>query len=185
VSWWTDIRDSIGDRIKREWEKLLEKITGVKTDKPKPPPSGTPAEPTDPGAWRSDMAEVKAVDGVVTFRTRNIQRPPGANKDGGMEWIIALAFGHGFTRVLLMTMGGNRPPSRIHCQTPHEERHTNANVFEVPLAREATWRIVGKGGALSIELDGREISRIDGQFTINGAIMQGYANRGFLGEWQP
>jgi hypothetical protein len=47
MSWWTDIRDSIGDRIKREWDRLLEKITGVKTDKPKPPPSGTPAEPTD------------------------------------------------------------------------------------------------------------------------------------------
>ena len=180
--------DKLKQKARREWERLLRRIVGIE-ESPNPPtqPDSTAGGATLPAvgspSWRTDLATVAAVNGVVAFRTRGVKRPTGANQDGGAEYIIARATGDGFTRVLLMTMAGNRPPSRIHWQTPQTEAHTNANVFDVPIAREASWRIIGTGGPITIELDGREIWRLAGSYTVRGAIMNGYPKRHFLGEW--
>jgi hypothetical protein len=139
-------------------------------------------EPTDPGAWRSDMAEVKAVDGVVTFRTRDIQHPPGATDDGGMEWIIARIEGQGYQRLLVMTMGGSRPPSRIYFQRGGVATEYNSK-FPVPLPGPSQWRVEASGGQLRVMLDGAEIWSEAGDYTVDRAIMNGYSGRHFIGEW--
>jgi len=179
VSWYKDLWGSIADRVSAEWGRLLAKITG-REETPEQP-AGTSA------AWRTDLATLDAVDGVLRFWTRNVGHPPGPNRDGGSEWIICRVFGDGIGRVLLMTMetnGNARPPSRIFYELHGVDGHMDNGVFEVPLGGEHEWSVFALNCDISISLDNREIWRKRGTFTVRGGVMQGYPNRGFIGEWR-
>jgi hypothetical protein len=168
--------------MKKLWRKIvrwIEKQTGSTK-----PPVEQPNQPS--GDWRRDVAEVRAVDGAVEFRTRGITRPTGygLNADGGFEWIIARVHGNGYSRLLIMVMGGNRDPSRIYLQAGDDAPFWNGR-FTVPMQQEAAWRVEAPGGRLRILLDGREIWRSDGGGqTVAHAVMHGYPKRQATGEWR-
>jgi hypothetical protein len=174
MSAFKDFWRSISERISREWKKILAKITG---DEPEPD------APQADASWRTDLADIPAANGVLRFRTRNVQRPPHPKPNGDSEYIICRAFGDGFTRMMVMTMEGGRPPSRIHWQVGGHQEHTNHNVFQVPLMEEAAWEITGTGGAIVVKLNGAEVWRMDGHYTVKGGRMGGDPGREFLGEW--
>lgn len=172
--------------IERAWEWGSQyKIDIEKRDDDAPGETGGGDGATD-AAWRSDLADIPAVNGVLQFRTRNIGKPPGPNRDGGSEWIICRVHGEGIRRVLIMSMetnGNARPPSRIFYELHGVEGHMDNNVFPVPLIGEHLWELEANGNDFVIRLDGEEIWRKRGTFTVNGGVMQGYPNRGFIGEW--
>ena len=170
------------DRINREIDRL-------KPDETETTPDTTPTTTQPPApvtGWRDgrDMATIAATGNAVSWRTRNVLPAPGAghNQDGGMEWIIARIEGAGYNRLLIMVMGGSRPPSRIYFQFGDQAPFVNS-VFPVPLPGPSQWRVEASGGALRVFLDGKEIWSRAGGYGVSRAIMTGYAKRGFLGEW--
>ncbi len=148
------------------------------------------ASPDSPGPaldeWRSDLSTIPASAGVIEFRTRGIQPAPGngTNQNGGFEWIIARVTGAGFNRLLIMVMGGDRPPSRIYFEAADGSSSFVNNVFPVPLNDEAVWRVETVAGAIRVLLNGEEIYRKDGAYTVQRAVMNGYPQRGFIGQWR-
>ena len=126
------------------------------------------------------MASLLAVNGRVTFFTRGVTKPTGRNSDGGWEYILARIKGNGFERLLIMAMGGNRPPSRIW----FNHKRFVSGAFPVPLLDEAKWEVYNDGTGLVVDLDGKRICRCDGQYRPTGAVMNGYAKRESTGEWK-
>ena len=171
------VRQSAESRLRREYERQRAKWLGS---------SEAPSAPTE---WRSDLARIDARDNTIEFWTRNVKIPAGTerhreegmNRDGGAEWIIALVHGQGIDRLLIMTMnpqGRARPPSRIWFNGPIYN-----SLWPMPLMEPAHWRIAAEPGRIAVYLDGREIWHRPGNYTITHAIMNGYHNRGFDGEW--
>lgn len=140
----------------------------------------SPEIPDSDRQWKTTLTKIPAKDGVVTFYTRNVEKASGngRNKDGGFEWIISRITGDGFERLLIMVMGGNRPPSRIFLDGDFEN-----SKFPVPLAEEAKWVIRGDGRKIEVELNDKVIFYRSGNYRVTGATMNGYAKRGFRGEW--
>ena len=159
------------ERIKREierWQRRIDELRGKN-------------EPDQSSAnWRSDLATLQAQNNSITFRTRNLTVPPGdgKNRDGGMEWIIARVHGQGYGRLLIMVMGGNRPPTRI----VFDGEFVNSR-WEMPMTNEAQWEVKAQDGKLIILLDGNEIWSKAGGYTVTHAVMNGYPNRFSTGEW--
>ena len=178
------------ERVKR----FLEEI-GLRDAKPKPQPPvpvpvpipvPPPKPPEPPQEWqRGYRAEMlPAVDGVVSWRTRNVEKPTGPNRDGGAEWIIARIEGDGFQRVLVMTMSGPRNPSRVYVQFADGQSTFFDGLFPVPLAGPSVWRVWATGDEVKIELDGRVLRSIPIRGArVRGAILGGYQLRSFIGEW--
>jgi hypothetical protein len=159
------------------WKKLIELIRAwyeSREDKKQD-------KPTSERKWRRDLATISAKDGKVTFYTRNLSIPigDGRNKDGGFEWIISRIRGDNYERLLLMVMGGSRPPSRIWF---NHKPFTN-NAWQMPLIREAKWEVYTDQGNLIVKLDGNTIWTAAGPYTVRDAVMGGYANRLSTGEW--
>jgi len=142
-----------------------------------PPPKPEPA----PVVWRRDLATIQAVNESVEFYTRNLSRPSGGghNADGGMEWIIARITGSGFERLLLMVMGGDRPPQRIY----FDGEFTNSG-FKIPMIEEAHWKVESRNGTLTVYLNGNAIWSKSGGFRVGAAVMNGYPRRHSTGEWR-
>jgi hypothetical protein len=164
-------------------EKLLASIQKWLDKKdPKPTPDPTPNPPTPSTGWRRDVSTIQANNETVEFFTRGLSRPSGdgRNRDGGMEWIISRITGQGFERLLLMVMGGNRPPQRIY----FDGEFVNSG-FSIPMLQEAHWKIESRNGTLTVYLDGRNIWSKSGGYRVNGAVMNGYPRRESTGEWRP
>ena len=159
------------------WKKLIELIRAwyeSREDKKQD-------KPTSGRKWRNDLATIPAKDGKVTFYTRNLTIPTGdgRNKDGGFEWIISRIRGDGYERLLLMVMGGSRPPSRIWFN--HKPFVNSA--WRMPYMEEAKWEVYADRGVLFVAINGTIIWQAEGPYTVRDAVMGGYANRLSTGEW--
>jgi hypothetical protein len=165
--------DRIIERLKRSIAKRLP--WGDKDE---------PGEPDGSTVWRDgrDVDVIQAVNNAVEFRTRNVLPAPGGNRDGGMEWIIARVNGSGYSRLLIMVMAGNRPPTRIYFQTGGTWTETNSR-FSVPLPGPSLWRVEARSGAIRVLLDGREIWAAAGSYSVDRVTMCDSVARGFLGQW--
>jgi len=163
------------------FKKLIDAISKL-FDKPNPPTN--PDKPTEPPAegrkWRRDVVDIKATDGRLTFYTRNLTVPTGdgRNKDGGFEWIISRVYGDGYERLLIMVMGGDRPPSRIWFDGDFKN-----SLWKMPLIEEAKWEVYGTGLEIILKLNGNIVWSKPGSFTVRGGYMNGYRNRESTGEW--
>ena len=133
-----------------------------------------------PQTWRRDLATVQASNNSLKFWTRNLTIPTGGgkNRDNGMEWIITRVHGQGYSRLLIMVMGGNRPPTRIYI----DGEFVNSR-WAMPLLDPVHWEVKAADGKLMIILDGKEIWSKQGNYTVTHAIMNGYPNRHSTGEW--
>lgn len=131
--------------------------------------------------WRRDLSVVQAKDESVEFWTRGLSQPigDGRNADGGFEWIIARVTGKGFERLLIMVMGGDRPPQRIF----FDGDFTNAG-FSIPMLEEAHWKVESRGGTMTIYLNGKSIWSKSGNYQVEAAWMNGYPKRHSTGEWR-
>lgn len=142
---------------------------------------------TDDREWRQDLHSEPVQTNRAVFWTRDVRsaKPPGNNADGGMEWIIARIEGSGYHRLLIMVMGGDRPPSRIYFQTAESDQFSN-NVFPVPLMGDHLWRVEAAGdGRLFVYLDNRKIWESDSAgYGISAITFNGYSRRGFRGFWK-
>ena len=127
------------------------------------------------------METLPASGGEVEFWTRNIQKPTGPNTSGAPhEYIITRVTGDGIYRLLIMSMWQRNP--RIHFDG--DGGHTfRDGLFSQPLPGPSHWRVASDRTRLWIELDGKEIWSKSGNYYIDEAIMGGYRNRGFIGEW--
>ena len=157
----------------------------------KDPPStpGTPdGPPIDPGTgWRDDVASFPIQNRDITFQTLDVlpaNTPDGRNRDGGFEWIIARIEGSGYRRLLLMVMGGSRPPTRIYHQFLDGNASLNNSAFTVPLPGVHTWRVRSDGSRMTVSLDGRQIWEARGDWGMSTIVFNGYASRGFRGKWR-
>ena len=143
---------------------------------PRPPATG----------WRTDVATFPAHSNAVEFETRNLKpanTPDGKNRDGGYEWIIARIEGQGHRRLLIMVMGGSRPPTRIYHQRPDGSATLDNHAFTVPMGGVHRWRVTG-GDPMRIYLDGRQIWQSQFPGTVERIVFMGYPNRGVIGEWR-
>jgi hypothetical protein len=157
------------------WAKLIELFKAwfeSRKDKPSKPEA----------KWRSDLATIPAKDGKIVFYTRNLSIPTGdgRNKDGGFEWIISRIRGDGYERLLLMVMGGSRPPSRIW----FNHKPFVSPAWSMPLLQETRWEICVENRQLVVKLDGKIIWTAEGPYTVRDAVMGGYTNRLSTGEWR-
>jgi len=170
---------------------MLERLrpTSEPSEKPSEKQTGKPQEPSgqrygdweQPSeSWRTDVATIDAVDGAVTFWTSDISKPASRNRDGGHEWIIA-RINTDKGRILIMTMSGNRPASRIYSEAGGER--LRVNVFPVPLIEQARWDISMQDGDLITELNGKTIDRRTG-VKLESVTMNGYKNRESTGKWR-
>jgi len=141
---------------------------------------GKPDKPDNSNPWRDgrDLDTLLPVDGVIRFETRDVLKPPGPNLPGDSEWIIARIEGHNFGRLMIMTMEGNRPPSRIYFDGA--EIHGR---YPVPDPGPTAWVIDAHDG-LRLWRNGELIWTVAGHYVLRHAIMTGYPRRGFLGQWR-
>ena len=135
------------------------------------------------GDWRTDLKEFSVSNNEFSFRTKDITKASGRNKDGGWEWIIARLHGDGMSRCLVMVMGGDRPPSRIYFNG-NSGKLTRNGVFSVPLLKESEWKVCSREGNLEIYLDGNKIFSQSGVSSLSKVVMNGYPNRHMTGKWK-
>ena len=168
--------DLIRERLP-EWPRPEQPAPDVlEPETPRPPATG----------WRTDVATFPARNNAVEFETRNLKpanTPDGKNRDGGYEWIIARIEGQGHRRLLIMVMGGSRPPTRIYHQRPDGSATLDNRAFTVPLDGVHRWRVTG-GDPMRIYLDGRQIWQSQFPGTVERIVFMGYPNRGVIGEWR-
>ncbi|MDP8234962.1 MAG: hypothetical protein P9M08_01110 [Candidatus Erginobacter occultus] len=132
--------------------------------------------------WRDgyDVATFEVENGVFEFWTRNIRKPSSPNYGGMYEYIICRLNGENINRLLICSMYDRSP--RIDLDWGGGYRFVDG-LFQQPLPGPSHWRVASDRTRIWIELDGREIWSESGQYWIEEAIMCGYAERGFLGEW--
>jgi len=184
MSIWSKVKHRIA-WVVRSW---LTAGSAVGMFGPPRPTTTTPAAPEEPSStdaekpndWRTDVATIDAVYGAVTFWTSGITKPASRNRDGGHEWIIA-RINTDKGRILIMTMSGNRPASRIYSEAGGER--LRVNVFPVPLIEQARWDISMQNGDLITELNGKTIDRRTGA-KLESVTMNGYRNRESTGKWR-
>ncbi len=162
--------------IRERWDRQVDRWTRTPDN---------PGEPSKPGEWRRDMATLQASNNAVRFRTRNLSIPGGngENRDTGMEWIITRVHGSGYQRMLIMVMGGARPPTRIYFQHSDGRAEEINSRWSMPMMQEAQWEVRARDGKIAILIDGREIWSKSGGYTVTHAAMNGYPNRFSTGEW--
>jgi len=165
--------------------------TPVPGETPEPVPSPTtqtsPAvakTPVPALAWRDgyDVEAYSAGGNSFEFWTRDIKTPSKTNQDGGYEYILVRIQGAGLKRLLLMSMFDRKP--RIFIERTNNTYSIIDGRFSQPLPGPSKWRIAADGKRIWIELDGREIWSESGGYSVETAVMAGYARRGFLGEWR-
>lgn len=181
-SWFKRLIEKLEQEIKRVIERFTDK--GAPSDTPETP-GDTPEPPSNDG-WSQELRSFDVRGNKVEFWTRDVRSatPPGNNADGGMEWIIARIEGSGYQRLLIMVMGGNRPPSRIYHQISGSNAPFTNNVFPVPLMGDHLWRVESSGGALRVFLDNRQIWESRGSYGVSKIVFNGYSSRGFRGQWK-
>jgi hypothetical protein len=135
--------------------------------------------------WRTVVQTFPVSNNIWRFKTSNLSIPPGGgkNKDGGMEWIIARIEGQKYKRLLIMVMGGNRPPSRIYFQLEDGTSTFQNSLFKVPLMAEADWEVGFADSKLYIKLDNNIIWQERGPFSVDKVTMNGYITRESTGQW--
>lgn len=174
------------DKAERQVKRWISRLTDGKPypDEDKPEPA--PPSPPDNQGWRQDLQGFDVQNNRVEFWTRDVRSavPPGNNADGGMEWIIARIEGAGHQRLLLMVMGGNRPPSRIYHQISGSNAPFTNSVFPVPLMGDHLWRVENTDGTLRVFLDNRQIWESRGPYSVQRITFNGYPRRGFRGYWK-
>lgn len=173
---------------------LVDKVPAEQPQNPTNPqtPTNSPSVSTNAvtsGTWRTDVADIKAVNGVATFKTRNVQIPGQSKPNGENEWMIARVNGRGFERLLISTMSKSpdnpgRNPSRIMFMRPGRSDWFWDGRFPMPRPGPDTWIVDVDNRCVRIRLNGAEIWRSEqGEWSIESMTMMGYKERGMIGEW--